>query len=350
MEFTAKQIADFLKGIVEGDSTAKVNNVSKIEEGTPGTLSFLANPKYTHFIYSTKASIVLVNNDFKADKEISTTLIRVENAYQSFASLLDLYNQSKPEKTGIENYSFIDSSATIGENCYIGAFAYIAENVIIGNNVKIYPHAYIGRDSKVDDNSILFSGVKVYHECKIGKNCIIHSGTVIGSDGFGFAPQTESDYKKVPQLGNVILEDEVEIGANSAIDRATMGSTIIRRGVKLDNLIQIAHNVEIGERTVIAAQSGFAGSAKVGMDCMFGGQVGIAGHLSIADQVKVGAQSGVASSIKNKGTVVLGSPSLNILDFHKSHILFKQLPDLNKKLQALTQEIERLTKKVDELS
>ncbi|MEZ5149057.1 MAG: UDP-3-O-(3-hydroxymyristoyl)glucosamine N-acyltransferase [Bacteroidales bacterium] len=304
MEFSAQQIASVINGTVEGNAEVKVNYVSKIEEGKPGTISFLANPKYTQYIYNTLASIVIVNNDFKPEKEISATLIRVEDAYLAFAKLLDYYNRIKQDKQGVSKQAYISESASIGENCYIGPFVYIGENVTIGNGTKIYPNTHIGDNSSVGDNTTIYSGVNIYSEIKIGNECIIHAGVVIGSDGFGFAPQTESDYTKVAQIGNVILEDRVEIGANTTIDRATLGSTIIRKGVKLDNLIQIAHNVEIGEHTVISAQTGVSGSTKIGKFCMIGGQVGIINHITIADEVKIAAQSGIGKSIVNKGEIV----------------------------------------------
>lgn len=286
MEFSAQQIADLLEGKVEGNPEITVNNLSKIEEGNPGTLSFLANPQYAPFIYQTKASIVIVADDFVAEEKIDSTLIRVENPYQSFAKLLELYNQLKHNKQGIDKEARISESAQIGENCYIGAFCYIGENVKLGDNCKIYPGSFIGDNSQIGENALFFSGTKVYSDCILGKNITLHSGVVIGGDGFGFAPNNNS-YDKVAQIGNVIIEDHVEIGANTTIDRATLGSTIIRKGVKLDNLIQIAHNVEIGENTVIAAQSGVAGSTKIGSNCMIGGQVGIIGHLNIGNNVKI---------------------------------------------------------------
>lgn len=344
MEFTAKQIAEILKGKVEGSPEVKVNNISRIEEGIPGTLSFLANPKYSKFIYTTQSTIVLINETFELDKEVSSTLIRVKDAYQAFADLLEFYNNNIPNKTGIEEMSFIHPTAKIGKNVYIGAFAYIDENVIVGDNAKIYPHVYLSRNVTVKENTILASGVKVYNDCKIGANCIIHSGTVIGCDGFGFAPSSDANYKKVPQVGNVIIEDNVEIGANTAIDRATIGSTVIRKGVKLDNLIQIAHNVEIGENTVIAAQTGISGSTKIGKECMFGGQVGIVGHLNITNRVKIAAQSGIPASVKEEGAIIQGSPAFKITDYQKSYVNFKRLPDLNKKVDEMQKEIEELKK------
>ncbi|HBX52898.1 MAG: UDP-3-O-(3-hydroxymyristoyl)glucosamine N-acyltransferase [Bacteroidetes bacterium RIFOXYA12_FULL_35_11] len=342
MEFTAKAIATFLKGNVEGNPEAVVTTVSKIEEGKPGSLCFLANPQYTHFIYTTEATIVLVNNNFKAEKPVAATLIRVENAYEAFASLLELYNQSLPQPKGIDKMTFIDESAIIGENIYLGAFAYIGKNVKIGNNVKIYPQVFIGENVQIGDNTILYAGVKIYHACVIGSDCILHSGVVIGADGFGFAMQSADSYKKVPQIGNVVIEDKVEVGANTTIDRATIGSTIIRKGVKFDNLIQIAHNVEIGENTVICAQTGISGSTKIGKKCMIAGQVGVIGHISIADEVKIAAQSGIGTTIKEKGIIVQGSPSFNIHEYQKSYVLFKQLPQLRKQILELQKEIKNL--------
>ena len=342
MEFSAKQIAQIIDGIVEGDENILVSNLSKIEEGTIGTLSFLANPAYSNYIYSTNASIVIVNKSFVLENPVksSCTLIRVENAYESFAKLLELYNQINTEKEGVEQHSFVSSNAMIGENCYVGAFAYIGQNVSIGNHVKIYPHVYIGDNCKIGNNTTLFSGVKIYHDCLIGNNCTIHASTVVGSDGFGFAPNNEGHvFTKVPQIGNVIIEDDVEIGSNSSIDRATLGSTILRKGVKLDNLVQIAHNVEIGENTVIAGLSGIAGSTKVGKNCMIGAQVGVAGHLRIANGVKIAGQSGIGSSIDKEGEILQGSPAFNIGEFKRSYVLFRGLPKLNDKVSDLTKKI-----------
>ena len=342
MEFSAKQIAQIIDGIVEGDENILVSNLSKIEEGTIGTLSFLANPAYTNYIYSTNASIVIVNKSFVLENPVksSCTLIRVENAYESFAKLLELYNQINTEKEGVEQPSFVSSNAKIGENCYVGAFAYIGQNVSIGNHVKIYPHVYIGDNCKIGNNTTLFSGVKIYHDCLIGKNCTIHASTVVGSDGFGFAPNNEGHvFTKVPQIGNVIIEDDVEIGSNSSIDRATLGSTILRKGVKLDNLVQIAHNVEIGENTVIAGLSGIAGSTKVGKNCMIGAQVGVAGHLRIANGVKIAGQSGIGSNIDKEGEILQGSPAFNIGEFKRSYVLFRGLPKLSDKVSDLTKKI-----------
>jgi len=312
MEFTAATIAGFLKGEIEGNPEIKVNTVAKIEEGHEGALSFLANPKYEHYIYSTGSSIVLVNKNFVPSEKIKATLIRVENAYEAFASLLRLVDQSRPRKKGIHSTAIIETTAKIGSDVYIGPYACIGENCILEDGCSVYPHVFIGDNTKVGRNCTIYPGVKIYHDCVIGEDCIIHAGSVIGSDGFGFAPQSESEYIKIPQLGNVIIEDHVEIGANVTIDRATMGSTIIHKGVKLDNLIQIGHNVEVGENTVMAALTGIAGSAKVGKNCMIGGQVGIAGHIKIANGTKIGAQAGVLGEIKEENMTLLGSP---VIDF-----------------------------------
>jgi UDP-3-O-[3-hydroxymyristoyl] glucosamine N-acyltransferase len=345
MEFTAATIAGFLKGEIEGNPGIKVNTIAKIEEGHEGALSFLANPKYEHYIYSTGSSVVLVNKSFIPSGKIEATLIRVENAYEAFASLLRLVDQSRPRKKGIHPTAIIESTAKIGPDVYIGPYAYIGENCIIGEGCSVYPHVYIGDNTKLGVNCTLNPGVKIYHDCILGEGCIIHAGTVIGSDGFGFAPQSENEYMKIPQLGNVILEDLVEVGANVTIDRATMGSTIIRRGVKLDNLIQIGHNVEIGENTVMAAQTGIAGSTKVGRNCMFGGQAGISGHIRIANGSKIGAQAGIAGDVKEENTVILGSPAFDIKQFLRSTVVFKRLPELKTKIETLEKEVESLKKK-----
>lgn len=342
MEFTAKQISDLLQGKIEGDETVRVNRLDKIEAGSTGGLTFLANPKYAPYIYTTNASVIIVNNDFVVEQKIESTLIRVENAYQSFVQLLEIYNQIQLDKKGIEHPSYISQSAKLGLDIYVGAFAYIGNNVTIGNNVKIYPTVYVGDNAIIGDNTTLFAGVKIYSHCVIGSNCTIHTGTVIGADGFGFTPNSENHYKKVAQIGNVIIEDHVEVGANTTIDRATLGSTIIRKGVKLDNLIQIAHNVEIGENTVIAAQTGVAGSTKIGKDCMIGGQVGIVGHITIADKVKIAAQSGIGSSITNEGEILQGSPAFGIGDYKRSYVVFRKLPALEKKIKELEQMIAEL--------
>ena len=342
MEFTARQIADLLNGTIEGDEHAKVSRLSKIEEGTPGSLTFLGNPIYTPYIYTSLATITIVSNDFTASEPVKSTLIKVENAREAFAKLLDFYNQIRRDKKGIEANCFIDPSATVGNDVYVGSFSYIGKGVILGNNVKIYPNCYIGDNCTIDDDTTLFQGVKIYSDCVIGKKCNFHAGVVIGADGFGFQPNAENNYHKVPQIGNVIIEDFVEIGANSAIDRATLGSTIIRKGVKLDNLIQIAHNVEIGENTVIAGQSGVAGSTKVGKNCMIGGQVGIVGHITIADGVKIAAQSGVGASITKENEIVQGSPAFSISDYKRTYVLFRKLPELEKKIAELQQSISEM--------
>ena len=345
MEFTAATIAGFLKGEVEGNPEIRVNTVAKIEEGHEGALSFLANPKYEHYIYTTLSSVVLVNKEFVPSGKINATLIRVPDAYKAFASLLTLVEQSRPKKTGIHSTAIIEPSAKIGKDVFIGACAYIGENCSIGDGCKIYPQVYIGDNSKVGKNCIINPGVKVYHECVIGDGCIIHAGTVIGSDGFGFAPQSENEFMKIPQIGNVFIEDNVEIGANVAIDRATMGSTIIRKGVKIDNLVQIGHNVEIGENTVIAGQTGIAGSTKIGKNCMLAGQVGIVGHIKIADNTKIGAQAGILGDIKEENTIILGSPAFDYKQYIKSSVIFKKLPDMRTKIDALEKELESLKKK-----
>ena len=340
MEFTASQIATLLKGTVEGDPTVKVSKFSKIEEGEKGGISFLANAKYINYIYDTKASVVIVNNTFIPEKPVSCTLIRVPDAYQAITQLLTYYQQRRADKTGVESPSFISKTASVGDNLYVGAFAYIGENVKIGHNVKIYPHVYIGDNSRIGDNTVLFAGAKIYSESVIGKDCIIHANAVIGSDGFGFAPTENGDYNKIPQIGNVIIEDNVEIGAETTIDRATMGSTILKKGVKLDNHIQVAHNVVIGENTAIAAQTGIAGSTKIGKNCMIGGQVAIAGHIQIPDNVKVGAKAGIASSPK-EGAVLQGSPAMNVKDFYRSSAIFRKLPELKRQIDSLTKIINQ---------
>lgn len=339
MKFTAEQIAGILEGTVVGDPSTEVFKLSKIEEGSKGALSFLSNEKYTPYIYTTEASITIVNSDFKPEKPISTTLIKVEDAYEGFSKLLEYYNQIKLNKSGIEQPSFIAETTKIPDNIYVGAFAYIGNNVELGDNVKIFPNAYIGDNVKLGDNTIIFAGGKVYADCNLGKNCVINSGAIIGADGFGFAPSKTGDYSKIPQIGNVILEDNVDVGAGTTIDRATMGSTIIRSGVKLDNLIQIAHNVEIGKNTVIAAQTGVAGSTKIGESCLIGGQVGIAGHLVIGNNVRVQAQSGIGRNVKD-GEILQGSPSFGYSDWNKSYVYFKNLPKLAKTINELEKKVD----------
>lgn len=343
MEFSAEQIAGLLGGTIEGDPNVLVSNLSKIEEGTSGTLSFLANPKYTPYIYSTNASIVIVSDGFVAEKPVKSTLIRVPDAYSAFAQLLEIYQKFKHNKIGVSSLAFISTTATYGEDFYAGEFASIGDRVSIGNNVKVYPQVYIGDDCVLGDDTIVFPGAKLYAGTIVGKSCTIHAGVVIGSDGFGFAPQADNQYKKVPQTGNVILEDYVEIGANTTIDRATLGSTIIRKGVKLDNLIQVAHNVEIGNNTVIAALTGVSGSTKIGKNCMIGGQVGLAGHLTIADGVKLAAQSGVASSLKEENQIWMGSPVVPIAEAKRTFIHMRRLDQLSKRVQELENKLTKLS-------
>ena len=344
MEFNAATIAGFLKGEIVGDPDIKVNTISKIEEGHAGALSFLANPKYEHYLYTTKSSVVLVNKSFVPSGKVEATLIRVENAYESFASLLQMVDQSRPRKKGIHPSAVIESTATVGKNVYIGPYVYIGENCRIGDDCALFPHVFIDDNTQIGKKCTLNPGVKIYHDCILGENCVVHAGTVIGSDGFGFAPQSDSEFMKIPQIGNVVIEDNVEIGANVAIDRATIGSTIIRKGVKLDNLIQIGHNVEIGENTVMAGQTGVAGSCKVGKNCMFAGQVGLAGHLKIADGTKIGAQSGIPGDVKKENSILLGTPAIDHKDFLRSSIVFRRLPELKTKIDELEKQIELLKK------
>ena len=334
MKVTVQQIADLLNGEVIGNAATEVSDLSKIEEGKPGSLSFLSNPKYVPYIYETKASAVIINKSFVPEHPVQTTLIKVEDAYAAFTKLLEFYNQIKNNKVGIEQPNFVGENTVYGQDIYIGAFAYIGQNCQIGDNVKIYPNCYIGDNVKIADNTTIFAGSKIYADTQIGSRCIIHSGTTIGSDGFGFAPQEDGSYAKVPQTGNVIIEDDVEIGANTTIDRATLGSTIIRQGVKLDNHIQIAHNVEIGAHTVIASQTGIAGSTKIGKYCQIGGQVGIVGHITIGNYVKIQAQSGVNKSLKDND-VVQGSPAINYGDFSKSFVHFRNLPKIVEDIDKL---------------
>ena len=340
MKFTASQIAGILEGDIVGNPDVEVSKLAKIEEGEKGALTFLANPKYTQFIYDTKASITIVNKDFNPESELETTLIKVEDAYKAFSKLLEYYNQVKMNKSGIEQPSYISDSASYGENIYLGAFSYLGENVKIGNNVKIFPNSYIGDNVTIGDNVIVFSGAKIYSECVIGNHCVVNSGAIIGADGFGFAPNEKGEYSKVPQIGNVILEDYVDIGAGTTIDRATLGSTIIRRGVKLDNQIQIAHNVEIGKNTVIAAQTGVAGSTKIGENCQIGGQVGIVGHITIGNNVKIQAQSGIGRNVKDN-EVLQGSPALPYGDYNKSYVYFKNFPKIVKDISNLDKKINQ---------
>ncbi|MEA4839512.1 MAG: UDP-3-O-(3-hydroxymyristoyl)glucosamine N-acyltransferase [Bacteroidales bacterium] len=346
MEITAKQLASYLSGEIEGNPDVSVNNISKIEEGQPGTLTFLANPKYAPYIYTTKASIVLVNKNFIPEQTIHATLIRVENAYQCLAQLLTLINQSKPRKSGIGSLVSIDPTAVLGENLYVGDFTCIGKNSKIGNDTQIYPHVYIGDQVKIGTNCILYPGIKIYDDCIIGNNCILQAGVIIGGDGFGFAPKETGDYQKIPQIGNVVIEDDVEIGANTTVDRATMGSTIVHRGVKLDNLIQVAHNVEVGENTVIAAQTGIAGSTKIGKNCMVGGQVGFSGHIHIADGIQIGAQSGISNNLTDHSTPYMGYPAIPARQFAKASVIYKNLPELSFEVSKLRKEMEELKKNI----
>ncbi len=346
MEFSAGQIAQFIQGTVEGNEGATVHTFAKIEEGKPGALSFLSNPKYTHYLYSTESSIVLVNNDLELEQPVKATLIRVPNAYEAVAKLLALYEMSKPKKKGIDSLAYIAPTAKIGEDCYIAPFAYIGENVTVGRGTQVYPHAVIYDGACVGEDCILYANTSIYQGCKVGNRVILHAGAVIGADGFGFAP-TENGYDKIPQIGIVTIEDDVEIGANTCVDRSTMGSTIIRKGVKLDNLVQIAHNVEVGENTVMSAQVGVAGSTKIGQWCMFGGQVGIAGHAVIGDKVYSGAQAGIAGSIRKGNATVQGSPAIDAKNFARSSVVFKNLPDMYATLNQLKKEVQELKEKLN---
>lgn len=344
MEFTAEQIANVIGGRVEGNKDAKVHTFAKIEEGTEGAISFLSNPKYTHYLYNTKSSIVIVNEDVELEKDVDATLIRVKNAYESIAKLLQIYEASKPKKTGIAPQAYIAPSAKLGNNCYVGPFAYVGEGAEIGDGCQIYPHAVIGDNVKVGTNCIFYPNTTIYQGCKIGNNVTIHAGSVIGADGFGFAPGADG-YDKIPQIGIVVIEDNVEIGANTCVDRSTMGATVIHKGVKLDNLVQVAHNVEIGENTVMSAQVGIAGSTKVGSWCMFGGQVGLAGHITIGDKTFLGAQSGVPGSLKG-GEELIGTPPMNPRAYFKSQAIFRRLPDMYKDLNDAKKKIEELNEKI----
>ncbi len=345
MEFTAQQIADYLHGEVQGDPNVKVHNFSKIEEGEPGTLSFLSNPKYNHYIYDSEASIILVNKSFVLEKEVKATLIRVDDAYESLAMLLNIIEQYNPKKYGVSSLAFISSTAKIGSNVYIAPYVYIGDNVEVGNYASIDANSYIGDNVKIGENTQIHAGVKVEKNCEIRRNCVLHSGVVVGSDGFGFAPTPDGSYRKIPQMGNVIIEEDVEIGANSTIDRATIGSTIIRKGVKLDNLVQIAHNVEVGTNTVIAAQSGIAGSSKIGKQCVLAGQVGVAGHIQIADGSIFGAQTGIPNTIKKTG-IYQGYPAIPVEVFRRSSVVYKNLPDLQRTVYELQKQVEELKSKI----
>ena len=346
MEFSAKQIAEFIHGVIVGDENATVHTFAKIEEGVPGAISFLSNPKYTHYIYETKSTIVLVNKDFEPERPVNATLIKVDNAYESVAKLLTLYEMSKPKKTGIHPLACIDPTAKIGKDVYIDAFAYVGANAVIGDGVALHPHATVCENAVIGENSILYPNVTVYHDCRVGKRCILHAGSVVGADGFGFAPSPEG-YEKIPQIGIAMLEDDVEIGANTCVDRATMGATIVHKGVKLDNLIQIAHNVEVGSHTVMASQVGIAGSTKVGEWCMFGGHVGLAGHIRVGNHVNIGAQSGIPGTVKGDNLTIMGSPAIDAKQFFKSSVIYKKLPDMYQTLNRMEKEIEELKKQLN---
>ena len=340
-------IASLIEGTVVGDPGAKVNNFAKIEEGKPGCISFLANEKYEHYIYETESSVVLVNSNFEPKREVKATLIKVTDAREAVAKLLQAYESMKPKRKGISELAFIDPTAKVGKDCYIGPFVAIAEGVEVGDGCVLHPHVTIGRNAKVGDNTEIYSNAVIYHDCKVGNRCILHAGCVIGADGFGFQP-TENGYEKIPQIGIAIIEDDVEIGANTCIDRAVMGATIVHSGVKLDNLVQIAHNDEIGSHTVMSAQVGIAGSTKVGEWCMFGGQVGVAGHATIANRTQVGAQAGIPNSVKKEGTALQGSPAIDFKNFWRSSVVFKNLPELNATVNQMRKEIEERKKKLEQ--
>lgn len=345
MEFSAKQIAAFIQGEIVGDENATVHTFAKIEEGVPGALSFLSNPKYIPYLYETNASIVLVNRDFVPEQAVKATMIKVDNAYESLARLLTLYEQSKPKHTGVHALAFVAPTAKIGKDVYIAPFAYVGEHAEVGDRTQLYPHATVGEGVKIGDDCIVYANATIYHDCRVGNRCVLHSGSVIGADGFGFAPTAEG-YEKIPQIGIVVLEDDVEIGANTCVDRATMGATIVHRGVKLDNLVQVAHNDEIGSHTVMAAQVGIAGSTKVGEWCMFGGQVGIAGHIHIGDKVVFGAQSGVPSSVEANQQLI-GTPPMEERPYFRAQAVFRKLPDMYRELGALRKELNELKKQLN---
>jgi UDP-3-O-[3-hydroxymyristoyl] glucosamine N-acyltransferase len=346
MEFSAKQIAGLIGGVVEGNENATVSTFSKIEEGIPGAISFLANPKYAHYLYTTKSSVVLVNKDFKLEQNITTTLIRVDNAYEAIARLLTAYESMKPKRTGVHSLAYVAESAKIGKDCYIAPFAYVGDNAVIGDNTQIYTHTVVEAGAHVGSDCILYPNVSVYHDCKIGNRVILHSGCVIGADGFGFAP-SEEGYEKIPQIGIVTIEDDVEIGANTCVDRSTMGSTYVRKGTKLDNLVQIAHNVDVGSNTVMSAQVGVAGSTKIGEWCMFGGQVGITGHATIANRTMTGAQAGIAGSVRKEGLTLQGSPAIDAKNFMRSSAVFKNLPDMYREMNAIKKELEDMKARLE---
>lgn len=348
MEFSAEMIANMVGGTIEGNPKAIVNNFSKIEEGKPGCISFLANPKYAHYLYETQSSIVLVNRDFKIEGETNATLIRVDNAYESIAKLLAIYESMKPQRSGIDPLAYVAPTAKIGKDVFLAPFCAVGDNAVIGDGAQLHPHATVGPNAVIGENTILYSNAVVYHDCKVGNRCILHAGSVIGADGFGFAP-TEDGYEKIPQIGIVTIEDDVEIGANTCVDRSTMGSTIIHKGVKLDNLIQVAHNCEVGQHTVMSAQVGVAGSTKIGEWCMFGGQVGIGGHANIANRTMAGAQTGIPNSVKKEGAVLQGSPAIDAKVFWRASAVFKNLPDVWTTVNKLTKQVAQLQAQIEEL-
>ncbi len=348
MEFTAQQIADLIQGRVEGDANATINTFAKIEEGKPGAISFLSNRKYESYIYDTKSSVVLVDENLVLEKPVNATLIRVKNAYEAVAKLLQMYDSMKPKKKGIDSLAFIHPSAKIGKDCYIGPFVAIGPDVTIGDGCVLHPHVTVGEKASIGNNTEIYSNAVIYHHCRVGNNCILHAGCVVGADGFGFAP-TKDGYDKIPQIGIVTIEDNVEIGANTCIDRSTMGSTYVRKGVKLDNLVQIAHNTDIGANTVMSAQVGVAGSAKIGEWCMFGGQVGIAGHITIGNKVLLGAQSGVPGSLKDNQELI-GTPPTTMTNYFRSQAIVKRLPDMYRQMNEMQKTIKELEKKIEELT
>ncbi len=342
-----KEIAKLLNGSIIGDADRMFNSVSKIDQSIPGSLAFLANPKYEHHLYSTKAGVILINKQIEINQPIDATIIQVDDAYSSFCEVLNVYFNTYSHKTGIEAGAYVHASAQLGKDVYIGSGAYVSANVKIGDNVKIYPNSFVGENCKIGNGTVFYAGVKVYHDCVIGQDCIVHAGVVIGSDGFGHAPQKDGTYIKIPQIGNVIIEDKVEIGANSAIDRATLGSTIIKSGVKLDNFIQVAHNVEIGENTVIAAHTGISGSVKLGKNCIIGGQVGFVGHITVADKTQIGAQSGISKDISDVGMQWIGSPIMPLREAFKTQVIYRNLPKLKSQIEALEKELEALKNQVN---
>ena len=348
LEFTAEMIAGMVQGTVEGDPKAIVNDFAKIEEGRPGCISFLANPKYAHYLYETKSSVVLVNRDFQLEGKTEATLIRVDNAYETIAKLLTIYDSMKPKRSGIDPLAYVAPTAKIGKDVFLAPFSAVGDNAVIGDGAQLHPHATVGANAVIGENTIMYSNAVVYHDCKVGKRCILHAGSVIGADGFGFAP-TEEGYEKIPQIGIVTIEDDVEIGANTCVDRSTMGSTIVRRGVKLDNLVQIAHNCEVGQHTVMSAQVGVAGSTKIGEWCMFGGQVGIAGHATIASRTMAGAQSGIPNNVKKEGTTIMGYPAIDGKNFWRSSAVFKNLPEVWTTVNKLTRQVAELQAQIEEL-